>query len=398
MKKALIFSIALISLLLWGCTKEQPVGKRSAIMVSVQPVGVFTPEPIASRYSASIVPDSQVAVTFKVNGYVEQILRIGGHFAQEGDYAARGQVLARVRQSDYDVRVTQAVAQQAAAAKTVQTAKAQLAQAEAARTKAVADFRRAEALYASKSLTRPDYDGARAQLDATEAQVAAARSQIETAEENQRAADAMVAEAKIPLGDTLLVAPVNGIILKRDIEIGTLASPSAPAFEMAEIDIVKAVFGIPDTSLAAVKLGMEIPIKLEALPAEQVSGIVTAISPATDPKTRVFSVEVSINNPKHQIKPGMIVSVNLSGEAEKPRAFTVIPLTAVVRAKDNPNLYSVAVLDGTGASGKVHFRTVSLGDIFGNQVAVLDGLKEGERVVVSGAQQILDGETVQVMQ
>lgn len=397
MKRASVIGFALASLILGGCGKET-VGKRSPIMVAVQPVGTFTPEPLASRYSAVIAPDSQVSVAFKVGGYVEEILRVGGRLVQEGDFVARGQFLARVRQSDYDARVSQASAQQAAAAKTVQTARSQLAEAEAGRVKAVADFRRAGALYDSKSLTRPDFDGAKAQLDSAEARVEAARSQIGAAEENQRAAEAVVSEAKINLDDTRIVAPVGGVVLKRVVEIGALATPGAPAFEMAQIDTVKAVFGIPDSALPDIKLGMELPVGVEAV-AEQplMAGRVTAISPATDPKSRVFSVEVSVRNSKNLLKPGMIVSVSLQGE--KPSGpLTVIPLASVVRSKQDPNNYSVAVLEGSGRSGTARFKVVRLGAIVGNQVAVLEGLGEGERIIVSGAQQILDGETVQVMQ
>lgn len=398
MKRAFVTAVILAAACGAACHKQEVIGSRSPVMVTVQSVGTYTATEGTRRFSASIVPESQVSVAFKVGGYVEEILRIGGHLAQEGDFVSRGQVLARVRQSDYQVKVRQAQAQVAAAAKTIQTARAQLDQALAAQDKARSDFRRAEALYATKSLIRPDFDAAKAQLDGTTAQVAAARSQVETAEQNLFAAEAQEAEAKIALGDSTLAAPVSGLILKRNVEIGYLAAIGTPAFEMADIGTVKAVFGVPDTELPKVKLGMELSLQVEVLPGEGITGKVTAISPAADPKTRVFSVEVTIVNRKQQLKPGMIVSVSLLGDEAQAETVAVIPLASVIRSKEDPGKYAVAILDGASDQGTVRFRTIRLGDIYGNQVAVLDGVKPGERVVVSGAQQIMDGQKVQVMQ
>ena len=144
---------------------------------AVEEVAVDT----TTHYSATIEPDTTVEMAFKVDGYVESLLKVGGRNVQEGDFVAKGAVLARVRQSDYRAGLDASRAQALQAAEGLKVAMWQLSQVEAIYTKASLDAERATALYQEKALTKPDYDAARAQLDSTRAQVEAARKNVEAA-------------------------------------------------------------------------------------------------------------------------------------------------------------------------------------------------------------------------
>ena len=157
------------------------------------PVKVATVELHAAnsgaRYSATIIPRTQVELAFKVDGYVETLQKVRGvdgqmRDLQEGDPIVAGAVLARVRQSDYQVKVREAEsqasearsaidaskAQYQEALSAIESSKAQLADAEAAYEKAKLDFDRAQNLFASQSLTKANYDAAKAQLEQTHCQ------------------------------------------------------------------------------------------------------------------------------------------------------------------------------------------------------------------------------------
>src|SRR5882762_5780004 len=225
------------------------------------PVKVATVELHAAnsgaRYSATIIPRTQVELAFKVDGYVETLQKVRGvdgqlRDLQEGDAIVAGSVLARVRQSDYQIKVKEAEsqasearsaidaskAQYEEALSSIESSKAQLTDAEAAFEKAKLDFDRAQNLFASQSLTKANYDAAKAQLEQTTARVAAARSQvgmvqaransaksqIEVIEAKSTGAQAVVHEKSIPLQDTALRAPLNGFVLQKSIERGTLVS------------------------------------------------------------------------------------------------------------------------------------------------------------------------------
>lgn len=394
------------------------------------PVRVKVVETISStggvRYSASITARTQVDLAFRVGGYVEAIHQVRGfdgrmRDVQEGDVVPKGTVLARVRQGDFAVKVGNAEAQAAQARSSLDSSKAQLleaqsgveasraqmAQAEASYARARLDFDRAKKLFESESMTRADYDAAKAQHDVADAQLTAAKAQVTVAEARASAtrfqveavgaqfkgAQAILEEARIPLGDTALKAPMGSVVLQRKVEVGSLVSPGSLAFVLADTTSVKALFGVPDVIVENLKLGNPITVRSEAALGTDFHGHITTISPSADPKSRVFEVEVTIPNPRDQLKVGMIVSLVLE-EREMPLQPLVVPLSAIVRSKDNPDNYAVFVVEDRDGKQAARIRNVTLGEAYGNTVAVLEGLEGGERVVTTGATLIADGERV----
>jgi multidrug efflux system membrane fusion protein len=184
-------------------------------------------------------------------------------------------------------------------------------------------------------------------------------------------------------------------VLKRNVDVGTLVNAATNGFTLADTRSVKAVFGVPDTAVARVKLGSPQSVTTEALPGS-FSGHITSISAAADPKSRVYSVEVRIDNPKNLLKAGMIASIAI-GAGQMIGKVTVVPLTAVVRSPNNPNGFAVYVSDGPGDTVKVHTQDVALGDTYGNMIAVLRGVNTNDRVVISGTNLIKNGDEVRVI-
>jgi multidrug efflux system membrane fusion protein len=131
------------------------------------------------------------------------------------------------------------------------------------------------------------------------------------------------------------------------------------------------------------------------------AGRVTAVAPAADPQSRVFDVEVTIPNRDGRLRPGMIGTVVL-GSARIDRAASgqpriSVPLTAIVRAGEDEKEYALLVVERQGDGEIARLRRVGLGDVIGNGVTVTSGLILGERVIVSGAQLLADGEAVRVI-
>jgi RND family efflux transporter MFP subunit len=361
-----------------ACSEPQAAEPKPAQPVKTQLVTEAPPQP-GVRYSASIEPFEQVALSFKASGYVDDVLRRSGadgklRTAQPGDRVTRGTVLARVRETEYRERVTQG--------------KAKLAEGEASLIKARLDLERAKTLFAADSLTKPDLDAAQASFDASEARMAAARADIEL--------------ALSALRDCALVSPASGIILERRIEAGSLAAAGTVGFVLGDLGSVKARFGIPDGMIQSVRLGDVMDVTVEAGTATTFAGRVTAIAPTADPQSRVFDVEVTIPNQDGQLRPGMIgtVAVGLpagSVHASERRPPTV-PLTAVVRSQAGAGQFAVLVVERRNAIDVAKLRRVELGEVMGNDIAVVKGLNPGEQVVVSGATLLVDGEAVRVLQ
>ncbi len=342
------------------------------------------------RYSGNIEPLTRVDLAFKVGGYVREIRR------QEGEPVKRGEVLARLRESDYQVKLEQARSQLGQADAAAAQARSQLREAQAAQVKAQADFRRADRLFAVQSLTRPDYDAAKAQLDAAEARLASAQSVPQQAEARLEGARAALREAEIALEDTALKSPLDGVVLKRLVEVGSLVGPGSGAYVVADISSVKVIFGAPDVLLPELRVGGRLAITTESIARAEFPGRISRIAPAADTRSRVFEIEVTVPNPQGRLKPGMIASLQVPGRA-LPQPLPIVPLTAIVRSKDRPAGYAVMLVEDQGGRLTARSRNVSLGETFGNRIAITEGLRGGERVIVSGASMIRDGETVAVL-
>jgi RND family efflux transporter MFP subunit len=325
-----------------------------------------------ARYSASIVPYAQVNLAFQSSGYVASIRQVkspsgGSRNIDQGDWVKKGTILAVVQQQDYLDKVKQA--------------KAQVDGYQAELEKAKQTFDRVSALYASQSATKPDFDSAQAGLTSSQAQVAAAQAQL--------------SQANVSLGYTNLAAPFDGWIVSRSVDVGTLVGPATNGFTLADTRSVKAVFGVPDISMNRVRLGQHLSIVTDSFP-QSFDGRVSAISPAADPKSRVFSVEVTIPNAHDRLKSGMIASLSIDG-AKLPQSVLAIPLSAVIRDTGSGREFAVMVAAGSGDTVTARLRPVEVGDIYGNMIAATHGLNAGESIITTGASLVRDGEKVRVI-
>lgn len=364
---ALATAMALAFGVLTGCSREKPERTATPVRTAL----VETIESAAPvRYSANIAPFTQVELAFKSGGVVQSLRQVKGadgrmRSVQEGDKVAKGTVLASVRQDEYREKVAQA--------------RAALARAQATYEHAALDWQRAQMLFAQQALTKPDYDSAKAQYDSSAASVEESKAQLK--------------QVEIALRDCTIVAPLDAWVLKRNAEIGMVVNQMTNAFVIADTRNVKAVFGVPDLMLSKVKLGGKQAIAVEATPGT-FEGRVTAISAAADPKSRVYSIEVTIPNPHNQLRSGMIASLEFAMEGSAVRQ-PAVQLAAVVRHPRVANAFAVYVAEGDPATARV--RTIEPGDAHGNRIVVVKGLKPGERVITTGATLIKDGDPVNII-
>lgn len=364
-------SVAAPAALLLVACKESTIVNKTSVPVRtamVQNIAIGN----SVRYSASVVPYSQVDLAFQSGGYIDRILQVkssggGMRNVDQGDFVQKGTVLAVVREQSYRDKLQQA--------------NAQLSRAQAEYEKARLSFDRVSALYQSESATKPDFDSAQAQLDSTTAAVSGAKADV--------------SEATTALGYCSLRAPFSGWIIKRTVDVGSFVGLATNGFTIANTQTVKAVFGIPDTVMARVKLGQRLNISNDAL-ARQFAGRVTAISAAADPKSRVFSVEVTIPNPTNELKSGMIASLAIQGEP-LPQTVLAVPLSAVVRDPRQPDGFAVMIAQGDSEIESVRLRPVQLGNVYGNMIATSSGLQSGERVVTTGISLLKDGDSIRVI-
>jgi len=352
-----------------GCQEPTKVAANSPTPVHVVDVALYSPSEDL-RYSASVLPFAEAVLSFKSAGYVTEIKQVAGADGRHrnigsGDHVARGAVLAQIRHQDLKNQLDQATAT--------------LSAAQAQRVEATNDYERAKTLYASESLTKPDFDRAQAKFDSTLAAVDQAKANVH--------------QAQLALQDADLTAPFSGYILARNIELGNLAAPGTPAFTIADTSAVKISFGVPDYAVRRLRLGQQFSIHLQDDPKEY-NGRVTSIAASADEKNRVFAIEVTVANPTASLKPGMIASLSLTGVHKAP--VPAVPLSAVVADPGSSGRYAVFVAEEQGGTWVAHLREVALGETHESDVAV-DGLNPGEKVVVVGAAGLKDGDFIHVL-
>jgi len=385
-------------LILAGCGKEStptpdpiPVKAETVASQEVRPTW---------RYSGEIRPDKQVQLAFKEPGYVDALHQLRGadgrlRDVQVGDEIPAGTVLAHLRRSDYEASLNTAVGQQQSIEGALDAAKAELDQTRADQTKADLDFQRAEALYAAKAMTRPDYDAAVAHHDAATASVQAAMRQIEARRGQLHEAEAQIVSARINLGDTNLVAPMPGVIVEKDVERGTLVAAGTRAFTVDDTRVVKVAFGVPDSMLADFRMGSPLPVQVDAIRAT-LTGHITQIAASANRESRVFNIEVTLPNGNRCLKEGMIASVRI--EQANPQTVPVVPLTALMTAESGSNSYSVFAVRERDGKQFAELKSVRVGQTIGNSVVIEEGLIPGERIIANRTNQLNDGSAVRVIE
>ena len=139
------------------------------------------------------------------------------------------------------------------------------------------------------------------------------KDEIMRVEMSMEQAKVALALAQKQLSDATIKAPISGIISRRNVELGGMAAPQAPVFEIIDINVVKAKVSIIEADLYKIKLGAEAMVSVDALE-EPARGEITLISPILDRMNRTTTVEISIENMDHRLKPGMFARAHIASE------------------------------------------------------------------------------------
>jgi RND family efflux transporter MFP subunit len=223
---------------------------------------------------------------------------------------------------------------------------------------------------------------ARALLDKARADVEAAASRIEVARFEAERAEAMAGYAKV-------IAPFDGVVIRRGVDTGHLTTPGASGdllFIVARSDVVTITVGVPETDAPFVDPGDSARVRLQALEGKSFEGKVTRTAWALDAATRTLRVEIDLPNPDKTLRPGLYAYATIVAEEHKD-ALTV-PATAVV--SDAGKSYCVAVV-----GGRAKRKEVKLGLSDGKRIEIVSGLSEGETIVEANASSLADGQSVE---
>lgn len=179
-------------------------------------------------------------------------------------------------------------------------------------------------------------------------------------------------------------APHDGYVSKLDVRTGAQVTATQPLFELASLDPVWIVIDYPQSQASLLRVGSQVTAATSSWPGTTFQGTVSELLPDLEATTRTLKARVVLNNPQHQLKPGMYLNVELA-EAQQGREVLTIPEEALIATGTSNR---VLIADGEG-----HFRPVEVtaGRTQDGLVEVTSGLEEGQKVVTSG-QFLIDSE------
>ena len=356
-----------------GCQHADSQMTPPPIAVSVRVVSPAD-DPRSQIYSATLQPNREVAVAFQVTGYVEAIKQVLGadgrmRNIQQGDPVKAGELLTTVRSDTYKAQVMQLASQ--------------LISAQAADARAARDFQRDSELYAKHVIANSEYDYAMQQSQTAKAQVGQAEGALR--------------QGQITLGYCKLVSPMDGVVLDRKIEIGSLVQANTVAFRIADTQEMKAVFGVSDIQIGQFKTAQSETLTSDALPGHPITGKITRIDLQADPTTRGFDVEVTVPNSDGKLRIGMVASLDFAHAMVPSSTVPMLPLAAIVRPPQDLQGFAVYAAEDQNGHTIARLRKVQLGPIVGNEITVSSGVQAGERVIIRGATMVTDGAEVSVI-
>ncbi|MBQ0909081.1 efflux RND transporter periplasmic adaptor subunit [Flavobacterium sp. F-328] len=288
-------------------------------------------------------PVQELKFSAEKSGKITKIL------AKEGDYVSVGQTLAIVRSDVVNVNAQNA---------------------NAIYQNAVADYNRFENAFKTGGVTKQ-------QLDQAKLQMVNAKSQL--------------TQANINVGDTRIKAPISGFINKKHIEVGSIITgmPATQLFDIVNVSKLKLKVNVNESQVAGLKVGSTTNVVASVYPDKTFSGKITFIAAKAD-ETLNFPVEIEItNNANKDLKAGMYGTAEFASNQQK-QALKIVPRNAFVGSVSSNQIFVIE-------NGTAKLKTVTAGRILGDKVEILNGLDEGQQVIITGQINLQDGSKVEVI-
>ncbi len=371
MKRILTISIFIsMALGLWGCGQKETVQEEEIIRV---PVELSTVErggiESTIQFFGNVAADQEIRVYSMIPN---QILAIK---VDVGDTVQAGDLLAQIDTE----KIHQAVSQ----------AEAGLESAQAQFISVDAEFKRIKKLYEDSALSQSQYEAVKAQRDA-------ARSGVKQVK-------AALSVAKSQLADTRITAPISGIVSERNFEVGDMAPPQIPLFNVVKMDPVLVQVNIIERHIDIVKPGQSAWITVSGYPDTVFQGLITRVNPTLNPMTRTAKAEIEVSNADLLLRPGMFADVSVV--IEEKTAVPVIPKYAIIERT------SLNYEEGQLTTNKVKInrhvfvvedsvalrRDISIGIEDRINVEIVSGLQGGEQIVVIGQHNLSDSSQVAII-
>ena len=312
------------------------------------------------RKTGSLISPSIVAVSTRISARLATLELADGTRVEEGTRVVKGQPIATLESRDFEAQLSAAAAALKSAEVTLQDRQREKA--------------RAETLFKEGTSTEQERDFALADFERAGAAVEQARAQVEL--------------ARINVDETVLVAPMDGVVTERYAEPGDLLAVGTKVVTITEVDTLRFQLSVPTTLYAQLDLNKTgLTLEMDAYRDEQVESVISRIFPEADSDTRTVKVEAQLDNREGRYMPGMYAVAELA--LNRRENVLVVPNEAVIRNVADNHVYKV--VDGVARTVPVE-----LGIRADEVVEILSGLSVEDDIVIVGQHRLADGARVTV--
>jgi len=338
--------------------------------------------------SGEFRPFQDVDVHAKVAGYIKVI------YVDVGDHVKTGQTLAVLEVPELEAQLSGATAAVARSEEEINRAKGDVERAKSAHMASHAMYERLRQAAETRPglVAQQEVDDAMAKDQENEAQVSSAKSALSAAEQALAVANANQKQYAALSGYTKIVAPFTGVITLRNADTGALIAAGTssntqamPVVRLAEISKLRLVLPVPESLAAQIHLGDPVKVHVQALN-EDFVGKVSRFANSLDLQTRTMETEIDFENKSGRLYPGMYAQTVL--ETSSRQSALLVPLEALTQKQGDTHVLVV------NAPDTVEDRVVKLGLQGKRRAEVVDGLAEGDRVIIGNQSQFRNGEKV----
>jgi len=324
---------------------------------------------------------------------------IVGLRVREGDRIRAGQTLVELENRDAGIQIQKAQAgvreildSLEEVDRTIRAAESGRVAAQANETLAGKTFNRYQALFDRHSVSPQEFDEVRAKFEVAKAERERAERMLQAAKARHNQVSARIDQAKAEVSNARvyasyarLTSPIDGVVISKHVDVGSMAIPGAPLLTIENDSKYQLEVSVEESQLSKIRPGDQAQVEIEALGVHDLTGSVEEIVPVADPRSRSYTVKVSLPNAGAQLCSGLYGKVRfVTGE----RRALAIPQKAITQ---RGQLVAVFVVDQAGVA---RMRLIKTGKSLGETVEVLSGLNDGEQIVVDQVESIQDGTRV----
>lgn len=219
----------------------------------------------------------------------------------------------------------------------------------------------------------------------------AARADVEDFQAQLRQAQANIQALEARLANYQIKAPFSGRVGFRNISTGTLVTPGMALATIDKLDVMKLDFSVPESFLGRLSTGLALSATTAAYPDDVFSGQIASIGTRIDPVSRSVDVRADLDNPGLRLRPGMLMEVIVQ---QRVRDAVILPEAALEPSGDQ---HYVMLIHANGDTARLERKAVVIGERRYGDVEILEGIKEGDLVVMHGLQLARDGLEVRVL-